>query len=131
LNNLARRAAIAGGAYFAAVFLIGFALGTVRVLAVAPQIGETAAVLVEAPVMLAASWAVCGWLVRRFAVPRGGPRALMGALAFALLMGAELGVSVLLFGRSLEEHLANYRTLPGAIGLAAQLAFALIPLLRG
>jgi len=43
--------------YWAAVFLIGFVLGTLRVLFVAPSVGETAAVLAEMPFMLAASWA--------------------------------------------------------------------------
>jgi hypothetical protein len=54
----------------------------------------------------------------------------MGAVAFALLMAAELAVSVLLFGRSPSDFVAGYRTTPGVIGLAAQLAFGLLPLLR-
>lgn len=124
-----RAAVLAGAVYFAIVFLVGFGLGTARVLLVAPQLGATSAVLLETPLILAASWAACGWTIRRFAVPRArGARALMGAFAFALLMCVEAGVSVVVFGRSLAEHLAGYRTLPGSIGLAAQVAFALVPL---
>jgi hypothetical protein len=54
----------------------------------------------------------------------------MGAAGFALLMGAEIALSFLAFGRTLAEHLAAYRTPAGTIGLAAQLAFAIFPLIR-
>jgi hypothetical protein len=125
------RAIAAGAAYFAMVFGLGFALGAVRVALVAPRVGETAAVLIETPLMLAASWIICGWLIRRLEVGRGlGARALMGALAFALMICAELGVGALVFGRDLSAQLAAYRTPGPAIGLAAQVAFALMPLVR-
>lgn len=51
----------------------------------------------------------------------------MGAIAFLLLMGAEAGLSTLLAGRTLAEHLALYSQLPHQVGLAGQLAFALFP----
>ena len=54
----------------------------------------------------------------------------MGALAFALLMAAELAVSVFALWRSPAEHFSVYSSVHGAIGLAAQIAFALFPLLR-
>jgi hypothetical protein len=118
-------------AYFATVFGLGFALGTMRVLLIAPRIGETAAVMLELPVMLAASWVAAGWCVRRFAVPASaGARLAMGLLAFALVMVAELALAVLLFGQSPAQHLDAYRHFAGAIGLSAQLAYALFPTLR-
>lgn len=122
---------LAALAYFAIAFAAGFALGTVRVLAVAPLFGELGAVALELPVMLAVSWLAAGWCVRRFTVPaRAGPRLVMGGLAFALLMLAELGVSVFAFGRSPAEHLAKYRQASALVGLAAQVAFALFPWVR-
>jgi hypothetical protein len=125
------RSVWAGGAYFLMVFVLGFALGTVRVLYVAPRLGAAVAVLLEAPIMLGASWAACGWCLRRFEVPPGrGPRGLMGALAFALMIAAELGVAVLVFGQGPAGFIAAYRSLPGAVGLAAQAAFGLMPLVR-
>ncbi len=131
LPNMGLSAIRAGATYFAIVFLIGFALGTVRTLVVAPRVGETAAVLIEAPALLAASWIACGWCVRRFGVPRrAAARLWMGGLAFALLMAAEAGVSVFAFGRTLAEHLAAYATAAGAIGLAAQALFGIIPVVR-
>ena len=95
-----RAAALAGSVYFAVVFLIGFGLGAVRVLLFAPRLGEVGAVLLETPIMLAVSWFLARWSVRRFRVPRlRAARAAMGTIAFALLMIAELGLSVLIFGQ--------------------------------
>ena len=59
----------AGVTYFALVYAIGFLLGTVRVLLLMPLVGETAAVLLEAPLMLAVSWIGARWSSRRFTVP--------------------------------------------------------------
>ncbi|MDX2144327.1 MAG: hypothetical protein SFV19_13310 [Rhodospirillaceae bacterium] len=126
-----RNAAVAGSLYFAAVFALGFVLGTLRVLAIIPVLGETGAVVLELPIMLAASWAICGWLVKRHHVPAvTKDRLVMGGLAFALLMLAELGVSVLAFGRGVAEHFATYRALSAQLGLAAQVMFAAFPLIR-
>lgn len=125
-------AAVAGFLYFVAVFALGFMLGTLRVLMLAPAVGEELAVLAELPIMLAASWAVAVGITRRLRVPPDvSPRALMGALALVLLLLAEVSVSVLMLGRTLSEHLAAYRHLPAASGLAAQLLFGAIPLLHG
>jgi hypothetical protein len=55
------KSAVAGAVYFLVVFLLGFGLGTIRVLFVAPRLGQTTAVLLETPLMLAASWTSCGW----------------------------------------------------------------------
>jgi hypothetical protein len=121
----------AGAAYFAVVFTCGFVLGTVRVLLVAPRVGETAAVLLETPFMLAISWIACGACVERLRPPAGPLFRLgMGATALAMLLAAELGVSVFIFRRTLAEHLAGYRSPGGAIGLAAQVVFAGLPLAR-
>jgi hypothetical protein len=121
----------AGIAYFGVVFALGFVLGTLRVLVLAPTLGSTGAVLVEIPVMLMVSWIVCGWLIARFAVPPNlGDRLLMGAPAIGLLLMAELGVSVLAFGRSVTEHIATYRETDALLGLAAQIAFAIFPVVR-
>lgn len=122
---------LAGGAYFAVVFALGFALGVIRVLVTAPRFGATAAVLLEAPVILAASWFAARGCIAAFRVPEGATERLtMGFVAFALTMLAELGLAVLLFGRTMQEHLASYADAAGLVGLAAQLLFALIPFLQ-
>src|SRR3974390_466090 len=121
----------AGLAYFGAVFVVGFILGAVRVLVLVPRLGETASVLLEVPVILAVSWRLSGWTTQEFRVSSAvSRRLLMGVVAFALLMLAEMGVSVFAFGRSIEDHFASYRSSLGVIGLIAQIAFAFIPLMQ-
>jgi hypothetical protein len=121
----------AGVSYFALVYLAGFILGTVRVLLIAPCLGETAAVLLETPIILAASWIASRWCTAEFAVQANPlPRLLMGGIAFALLITGELGVSVFVFGRSWEGALTAFRSPPGIVGLSAQAAFELFPLVQ-
>ena len=122
----------AGAVYFVIVFVLGFVLGTVRVVWVVPQLGEASAVSLEAPIILAFSWAVSRWCVSYFQVQENlAARLLMGLVAFVLLMSAELGVSVIAFGRSVADHFAGYRSFPGAIGGSAQLIFAFLPVIQG
>lgn len=81
--------------------------------------------------MISASWFACGWCLRRLRLPANlGARAAMGAIACALLMLTELAVSVTLAGRSVAAHLAQYALPEHQLGLAAQLVFALLPILR-
>lgn len=126
-----RRGAAAGALYGAAVFGLGFVLGTVRVLWLVPRLGELAATLVELPVMLAASWWLCGRLIRRFSLPPAPvPRLAMGMTALALLLGAEAGLGLTLMGRSMVEQLAAWTAPAALIGLGGQLLFGLMPLVR-
>ena len=121
----------AGLAYFGCVFGVGFALGVVRTVLVAPLLGDTVAVALELPIILALAWFICRWLTRRFEVPaRLSPRALMGVIAFALLMAGEVTISLLLAGRSLTEHVQLYQEASHILGLAGQIAFALFPVLQ-
>jgi hypothetical protein len=121
----------AGALYAIVVFSIGFILGTIRVLLLAPRLGETTAVIIEAPIMLAASWFVCRWCVDWLNVRRTVPvRSLMSLVGFAVLMSAEVGLGAVL-GRSLADQLATYGSAAGAIGLAAQVIFAMFPVFQG
>jgi hypothetical protein len=117
--------------YVATVFAAAFVLGTLRVLLVTPRLGELAAVTLEVPMVLGLSWLVAGRVLRRWPLPRPGQRLAMGGLAFALLMLAETVLGITLFGRSLAGILAAMATLPGLVGLAGQIAFGLVPALRG
>jgi hypothetical protein len=120
-----------GFVYFAIVFTIGFVLGTIRVIAVVPRIGELFAVLIELPLMLAASWIVCKYLIARFQVPAEiVDRAIMGASAFAFLLVSEIALSTCVFGNSIESTFIKYQTLHGFVGICGQLAFAAFPMLQ-
>jgi hypothetical protein len=124
---------LAGMAYFALVFALGFVLGTARtfVLQAAPSHGRLLGVLIELPVMLSASWYVCRYLMRRFSVaPTMAARATMGGIAFLLLLMAEMLLGALLFGRTFGEQWALYREPSYALGLAAQMGFAVMPLMQ-
>jgi hypothetical protein len=124
-------ALMAGLSYGAAIFTLGFALGTLRELALAPIVGRDAIVLVEAPVILLAAWFAVAWLIRRHGVARiVGDRLAMGFTAFVLLMCGEAAVSVFAFGRTLAMHLHVYATMKGMLELVPQVAFALFPLLH-
>ena len=119
----------AGFVYFGVVFSVGFVLGTIRVLQLLPRLGEIASVVLEAPAILAVSWIASRSSIKKFHVSNEVlPRLLVGAVAFVLLMLTELVVSVLVFSRTIEDHFASYCTPQGAIGLTAQIAFALFPL---
>lgn len=118
--------------YFAVVFAVGFVLGAIRVMIVAPQLGEAIATLIELPLMLIASWFVCTWTVRRFAVsPALGPRLVMGLLAFGLLIAAEMILGTVGFGRTLSEQIQAYCTFGPLLGLMAQIVFAVFPMIQG
>jgi len=61
---------------------------------------------------------------------RSRPASVMGTVAFALLMLAELALAVLAFRRPLAEQVRAYSTTAGVIGLAAQVFFALFPIIQ-
>ncbi len=120
----------AGLIYFAIVFAIAFALGVARTLAIAPMLGATAAVLLEIPVVLAASWAIARRVLRHR--PFGlSARVAMGAIAFILLMVSEALLAGALRGQSVGQWANELATPLGLVGLAGQLGFAAMPALIG
>ena len=121
----------AGCVYALIVFLIGFALGAIRVLLLAPRLGDAVAVLLEAPLMLAVSWKLSKWTASKHGLLSDpGEALLMGAIAFAVLMLAELATAMIFFNRTVAEYFAGFWSVAGAIGLAAQLCFASFPFLQ-
>ena len=115
--------------YFALVFGTGFLLGPIRVLIVAPQVGERVAVLLETPLMLAAIVFAARWVGRRF--PRLTPSASLavGLVALACVLAAEFAVMTFFWRMSLPQYLAAR----DPVGLAAYVVllvlFAAMPLL--
>ncbi|MBI1339771.1 hypothetical protein GC169_06125 [bacterium] len=119
-----------GVVYAALVFAVGFALGVVRVLVLAPAVGPLAAVAIELPFMLLASWVACAATERVARIgSREGQALVAGAIAFVMLlvMEAVLGAAM---GRSLVAWLRDWLTPAGATGLVGQLLFALVPWIR-
>lgn len=125
------RAVQAGLLYCTVVFAAGFVLGVVRTLLVSPLAGELVAVALEAPVMLAIAWSACGWVTERLDMSQSFlDRLVMGGAALALLILAEAGAAMIAHGRSLHEFLVGDGSSALLLGLLAQLAFALFPLLQ-
>jgi hypothetical protein len=127
-----KRALTAATVYFLMLFALGFALGTIRVLLVAPQIGVLGATLMEVPLMLIAAFLMCLWAVGRWQVPPGlVTRGAMTLWFLVLLALFETLVGVALFGRTLAGTWAGLATPAGLIGLTAQAIAALLPVVVG
>jgi hypothetical protein len=119
-----------GALYFAVVFAAGFALGTVRVLWLVPQVGERTAELTEAPIMLAVSVLAARWIVRHFAIPPAmAIRLGIGLVALALLLAMEFGLVLILRGLTVREYFAIRDPVSGFVYALSLVLFALLPLL--
>jgi hypothetical protein len=116
-----------GTGYAAVVFAIGFGLGAIRTILLAPRVGALAAVAIELPLMIGASWLVCRWLLGRADFGLAA-RALMGGSGLAVLLLLEFGTATLVFGQAPAAFGAAQSTPPGLLGLAGQLVFGLLPL---
>lgn len=125
-----RQVVAAGLLYFAVVFAAGFALGILRTLVLEPWLGALTAVAVELPFILTLAWLACGRILGRLRIAaRPGARLAMGAIAFACLIAAEIGLTILA-GRTLADFFAGIATSAGAVGLAGQVVFGVMPVLR-
>lgn len=121
------RIAVPALAYWAMVFAAAFTLGVVRTLWLAPRIGDLAAVACEVPLTLAISWWAARRVIARWRIAKMADAQAMGVFAFAVLMIAELVLARLLTGLSASEWAAGLLSAAGALGLAGQVLFALIP----
>ncbi len=115
-------------AYVIPVFALAFGLGALRVTMIAPMTGAFLAVALETPLVLAFAWWVAGRVLRRWPL-HARARFTMGLTAFAILMLAELATALAL-GQTPARFLAALATAPGALGLAGQIGFGFLPLIR-
>jgi hypothetical protein len=120
----------AAALYFAIVFGAGFVLGPIRLLWVVPRLGTRMAELMEMPVMLAVIIVAARAIVRRLADPATASRRLVvGGVALALLLSAELVLLFPLRGLSPGAYLAGLDPVSGTVYVAMLAAFGLMPLL--
>ena len=127
-----KRALIASSIYFLALFGLGFALGTIRVLIVAPRYGELAATLAEVPLMLLAAMYICQRVIRHWHVPGAMKlRWTMVAWFLALLVLFEMLLGTMLFGRTMADQWGALLKPAGLLGLSAQIIAALLPAIVG
>jgi hypothetical protein len=115
--------------YFALVFGIGFVLGTIRTMWIAPRLGERWAELGELPIMLAATIVAARWTVLHLSVPSTrSARLRMGAAALGLMLLAEFGLLLWVRGLSITEYFATRDPISGTAYYVALAVFALMPL---
>lgn len=123
-------ACLQGVLYFGIVFTFAFVTGVVRVLLVAPWLGSVAAVLLEVPILIAASWMVARYLLRDHC-RSVAQRIAMGTTAFAFTMAAEAVLSWTMRGETLTAWASSIATPLGLVGLFGQIVFGAMPLLVG
>ena len=120
----------AGILYFALVFGAGFALGPIRVLWLVPRVGDRAAELIEAPIMLAVMVLAARAITRRLAVSAAASARLsMGFTGLALMLAAEFGLVLWLRGVTLQDYFAGRDPVAALVYYALLGVFALTPLL--
>lgn len=115
--------------YFALVFAAGSVLGPLREFALRPSVGESVAVLIEAPLMLAVSYFAAWWCIKRFSIAsQPGDRFAMAGVALAMLLTTEITGSLTLRGLSWSAYAAHLATVPGVISLVLFGFFAVFPI---
>lgn len=122
--------AAASGLYFLAVFGAGFLLGPVRVLLVEPRLGAFAAVLCEAPFLLAVIVVASRWAPRAVGLqPARRAMVLVGLGALVMQQIADLIVGSTLRDLNPQEQFARFATPEGGVYAAMLILFAAMPAL--
>lgn len=117
-------------AYFAIVFATGLVLGPVRVLLVAPRLGERLAELLELPLMIVVIVLAARWIVGRFQLPADAISRLgTGLIALGLGLVFEFTLVLKLRGITLEEYFATRDPVSGTAYHITLILFGLMPLL--
>lgn len=125
------RGGIRAGVYFLLVFSVGFVLGVVRTLWVAPHVGERLAELLEAPLMFIAILLSARFVTRRFPTSRPADYLVTGGLALVLLLIVEFTVVLGLRGISIGEYFAERDPVAGTVYGSMLIVFACMPWLLG
>ncbi len=112
--------------YFLMVFGTGFLLGPIRIFWLVPKVGIRAAELMELPIMMGMIVFSASFINRRFPGSKR-EKLLSGLLALGCMVGAELGVAVLLQGRSVWEAFFNRDPVSGTAYYFSLLLFGLMP----
>ena len=120
--------ASAAARYFLFVFGAGFILGMIRVPFLVPRLGARVAELIEMPFMLAVIYFAARHIVRRDASRLGsGDWIVAGMIALLLLLAAEVGMVLILQGRSVADYIASRDPVSGGVYLASLLLYAAMP----
>ena len=122
----------AGALYFTLVFAVGFVLGTIRTLWVAPALGARTAELLEEPIMFLVSIFAARWAVGRLRFPvdwRG--RLAFGCFALGLMLLVEFTFVLWIRGLTLREYFGARDPISGTAYFLTLGAFAVMPFFVG
>jgi hypothetical protein len=118
--------------YFLLVYLIGFAIGTVREFMVTPAVGLTNALLIEMPIMVVVSFFAARFVMDRTPEAKTpGDCLFVGCLAFILLLIAEEAMARILRGISIFTLWADYELFAAIANIVGLGLFMLMPLFAG
>lgn len=116
--------------YFAIVFAAGFVLGPVRGFLLEPLVGNTMAVLIEAPFLLAAIVWAARYVSQRMKISPMLPDLLvMGCSAAALVLLADFAIGLPLRGITMADQFNYLATPAGRLYLGLVALFALAPVI--
>lgn len=119
----------AGLLYFGTVFGVGFLLGIIRTLWIAPRFGTRAAELIESPFMLVVIICSARWILRRGVIAsRRFDLLKVGFIALAMILVAEFTFVLLLRGISIADYFAERDPIAGTVYYIMLMAFALMPI---
>jgi len=114
--------------YFLVVFGVGFLLGPIRVFWLEPRLGETVAVLCEAPFLLVAIVLAARWLPTRLRLNTDvGSLAGMGLGALFLQQLADFAVGGFLRGLTPAQQIAHLARPAGLVYVLLLIMFAAMP----
>lgn len=117
-----------GFLYALIVFLVGFCLGTIRVLFVVPKLGVRWAEILEAPLMILVSYLAARFLSNLRGSFSRWQGFIIGLVALAFMAAAEISF-VVVQGLSLTDYVAAKDPVSGSIYLISLGIFALMPLI--
>jgi hypothetical protein len=132
---------VCGLVYGLSMFAAGFFMGVFRTFVVAPLLGdEVEAVLIEVPIMFFICWklskqALMVWHILNtcaglFWDSYHSHVDTISTVSFLTLISMELMLSMTVFRRTFDETRADYASLKGSIGLAAQLVACTFPVIQ-
>jgi hypothetical protein len=113
--------------YFALVFAAGFALGSIRVPLLVPRYGVRVSELLEMPIMFVVIVFAARHVTRRFSVQEISTAAGAGAIAFVLLVAAELLLAFAFQGMGVGDYIASRDPVSGTVYFAMLALYALMP----
>lgn len=122
----------AGALYFTLVFAVGFVLGTIRTLWIAPALGARTAELIEEPIMFGVSIFAARWVVKRPPSPANWRMRLgLGCVALGLMLLVEFTFVLWIRGLTLREYFAHRDPISGSAYFLTLAAFAVMPVFVG